>query len=113
MSIQFAGKTYEITSARWDSSRQVGVIVYKDEAGEEHETLALGLAPHEQRQAVADDLMQSTHDAASLQLSHGDLCRLSQVFNRGAVLSFSQDTRINDWLKAQIAMAGPRARRTA
>ena len=36
-------------------------------------------------------------------ISHVDLCRLSQVFNRIARLDTLQDYRINEWLKEQLA----------
>lgn len=37
-------------------------------------------------------------------LSHDDFCRLSRVFNAGAnAAAGTQDDRINDWLKRQIA----------
>lgn len=39
------------------------------------------------------------------ELSHEDLCRLSQVFNAHNLLSLSQDQKINTWLGKLIASA--------
>lgn len=38
-------------------------------------------------------------------MTHEDFCRLSRAFNEVANLGLTQDYRINEWLKRQIAAA--------
>lgn len=47
------------------------------------------------------------------EISHDDICRLSRVFNAGADLGRTQDCRINEWLKLQIAARCKKEKRYA
>ena len=50
---------------------------------------------------IAEHIIQ----AVNAELSHDDLCRLSRLFNVNGRLDRPQDARINEWLKAKIAIA--------
>jgi hypothetical protein len=70
--IHCGNRSYEIKSAHWDADKHVGLIQVRDDGGNSFIVESDGLAPNEQRQAVASFAM---HRASSLAgIMHGPTC---------------------------------------
>ncbi len=71
--IRFGKRSYEIKFARWDAANHIGLIQVYDDRGNAFIVESEGLAPNEQRQAVASFAMRLATSSLA-DIMHGPTC---------------------------------------